>query len=46
MIDQSVPADKEICLTCDNYSTYKHERVAHWPEEPKRFQVRFTPTSA
>src|ERR1035437_6345655 len=27
MIDQTVPADKEIYLICDNYSTHKHERV-------------------
>jgi transposase len=31
MIDQTVPADKEIYLICDNYSTHKHERVnAGW----------------
>ena len=27
MIDQTVPAGKEIYLICDNYSTHKHERV-------------------
>ena len=27
MIDQTVPANKEIYLICDNYSTHKHERV-------------------
>jgi transposase len=46
MIDQTVPADKEIYLICDNYSTHKHERVARWLEKHKRFHVRFTPTSA
>jgi transposase len=46
MIDQTVPAGKEIYLICDNYSTHKHERVQRWLEKHKRFHVRFTPTSA
>ena len=46
MIDQTVAADKEIYLICDNYSTHKHERVERWLEKHKRFHVRFTPTSA
>src|ERR1700691_3911028 len=46
MIDQTVPAEKEIYLICDNYSTHKHARVERWLEAHKRFHVRFTPTSA
>jgi transposase len=46
MIDQTVPADKEIYLICDNYSTHKHERVQRWLEAHKRFHVCFTPTSS
>jgi transposase len=46
MIDQTVPAEKEIYLICDNYATHKHERVQRWIEKHKRFHVRFTPTSA
>src|SRR5487761_2201320 len=46
MIDQTVPAGKEIYLICDNYSTHKHERVQRWLQKHKRFHVRFTPTSA
>jgi transposase len=46
MIDQTVPAEKEIYLICDNYATHKHERVERWLEKHKRFHVRFTPTSA
>jgi transposase len=42
MIDQTVPAEKEIYLICDNYSTHKHERVERWLEKHKRFHVRFT----
>ena len=46
MIDQTVPAGKEIYLICDNYSTHKHERVQRWLQKHKRFHVCFTPTSA
>jgi len=46
MIDQTVPANKEIYLICDNYATHKHERVERWLVKHKRFHVRFTPTSA
>jgi transposase len=46
MIDQTVPAGKEIYLICDNYATHKHARVQRWLESHKRFHVRFTPTSA
>ena len=45
MIDQTIPANKEIYLICDNYSTHKHARVQHWLESHKRFHVHFTPTS-
>ena len=33
MIDQTVPAEKEIYLICDNYATHKHERVGRWLEK-------------
>lgn len=46
MIDQTIPANKEIYLICDNYSTHKHARVQRWLEMHKRFHVHFTPTSA
>ena len=46
MIDQTIPAGKDIYLICDNYSTHKHERVQRWLAKHKRFHVRFTPTSA
>jgi len=45
-IDQTVPAEKEIHLICDNYSTHKHEKVQRWLEKHKRFHLYFTPTSA
>jgi hypothetical protein len=28
MIDQTVPADKQRHIICDNYGTHKHERVS------------------
>ena len=46
MINQTIPANKDIYLICDNYSTHKHARVQRSLESHKRFHVRFTPTSA
>jgi transposase len=46
MIDQTVSADKQIHIICDNYGTHKHERVQRWMARHKRFHVHFTPTSA
>lgn len=45
MIDQTISAEKEIYLICDNYATHKHPRVQRWLLKHKRFHVRFTPTS-
>jgi len=45
-IKQSVPADKEIHLICDNYATHKHPKVKAWLARNKNFHVHFTPTSA
>ena len=46
MIDQTVPADKQLHIICDNYGTHKHERVQRWLERHQRFHVHLTPTSA
>lgn len=46
MIDQTIPAEKQIYLICDNYATHKHPRVQRWLQRHKRFHVHFTPTSA
>jgi transposase len=46
MIDQTIPADGEIYLICNNYATHKHERVQRWLGAHKRFHVCFTPTAA
>ncbi len=45
-IKRSVPADKEVHLICDNYSTHKHAKVIAWQKRNKRFHFHFTPTSA
>jgi transposase len=46
MIDQTIPAEKQIYLICDNYATHKHPRVQRWLRRHKRFHLHFTPTSA
>jgi transposase len=46
MIDETVSAEKQIYLICDNYATHKHPRVQRWLAKHARFHVRFTPTSA
>jgi transposase len=46
MIDQTIPAEKQIYLICDNYATHKHPRVQRWLQRHKRFHLHFTPTSA
>jgi transposase len=44
-IDRETPADLDLHLIVDNYSTHKHEKVKRWLERHKRFHVHFTPTS-
>ena len=46
MIDQTVAADKQVHIICDNYATHKHPKVERWLARHKRFHVHFTPTSA
>lgn len=46
LIDKETPADKELHLIVDNYSTHKHEKVKRWLARHPRFHVHFTPTSA
>ena len=46
VIDDVTPADKEVHLIADNYSTHKHAKVQRWLKRHLRFQVYFTPTSA
>ena len=46
LIDQTIPADLELHVICDNYSTHKHERVQRWLKRHPRFHVHFTPTGS
>jgi transposase len=46
VIDDVTPADKQIFLIADNYSTHRHVKVHRWLKRHPRFHVYFTPTSA
>ena len=46
VIDDLTPADKELHLIADNYSTHKHAKVQRWLKRHPRFHVYFTPISA
>ncbi len=46
LIDETVEAEKQIHIICDNYATHKHPRVQRWFAKHKRFHAHFTPTSA
>lgn len=43
-IDRAVPANLDIHLIVDNYSTHKHAKVKAWLAARPRWQVHFTPT--
>lgn len=43
-IDTEVPADLDVHLICDNYSTHKAPSVVGWLEKHPRFHLHFTPT--
>lgn len=45
-IDAHVPAELDIHLIVDNYSTHKHAKVRRWLAARPRFHVHFTPTYA
>jgi transposase len=43
-IDREIPADLEVHLICDNYSTHKTPVVERWLTAHPRFHMHFTPT--
>lgn len=47
-LEQEVPADVEVHLILDNYSTHKSATVQRWlkPRKRHRFHFHFTPTSS
>jgi len=44
-IDCETPAELDLHLIVDNYSTHKHPRVKTWLKRHPRFHLHFTPTS-
>ncbi len=46
LLDDATPADKDLHLIVDNYSTHKHAKVKRWLKRHPRFHVHFTPTSS
>jgi len=47
-LEKNLPADQEIHLIMDNYSTHKSAEVQRWlkPKKRNRFHFHFTPTSS
>jgi transposase len=45
-IDQTVPAELDVHLICDNLSTHKTPAVTAWLAAHPRFHLHFTPTSS
>lgn len=46
LINVKVPADLDLHLIVDNYSTHKHARVQSWLRRHPRFHLHFIPTSS
>lgn len=45
-IDQQTPAELDLHLIADNYSTHKHPKVKNWLKRHPRFHMHFIPTSS
>jgi transposase len=43
-LDKEVPADLDVHLICDNYTTHKHPSIQRWLAAHPRFHMHFTPT--
>jgi transposase len=43
-LDKQVPADLDVHLICDNYSTHKSPTITTWLTAHPRFHMHFTPT--
>jgi len=46
LIDEQTPANRELHLIVDNYSTHKHPKVQKWLKRHPRFHMHFIPTSS
>jgi transposase len=45
-LDRETPAELQLHLIVDNYTTHKHEKVRHWLKRHPRIVVHFTPTGS
>lgn len=45
-IERNVPAELDVHVVMDNYSTHKHPKVRAWFAKRPRYHVHFTPTYA
>jgi transposase len=43
-LDREVPADLDVHLICDNYSTHKAPAITAWLAAHPRFHMHYTPT--
>jgi hypothetical protein len=43
-LDKEVPADLDVHLVCDNYTTHKHQTIQRWLAAHPQFHMHFTPT--
>ena len=46
LIDAQTPAELDLHLIADNYSTHKHPNVKKWLAKHPRFHLHFVPTSS
>lgn len=46
LIEQQTPAELDLHLILDNYSTHKHPAVQRWLKRHPRFHLHFIPTSS
>lgn len=46
LIDAQTPAELDLHLIVDNYSTHKHRKVKAWLKRHPRFHIHFIPTSS
>ncbi len=46
VVENQVPASKQVHVVLDNYATRKHPKVIEWLGRHERFTFHFTPTSA
>jgi transposase len=46
LVDRQTPAELDLHLIVDNYSTHKHPKVKTWLKRHPRFHMHFVPTSS